>query len=172
MAQGLPLKPVPHLLVKSPFHTSTHHSFTLRLSSRYQSTMAPHHHRIPSISSDHKATKPHLKHPTFGHLPLSTSGPLDCSLKGTALLSNPYYNKGAGFPAEERKQFKLTGRLPQNVQTLDQQVKRAYEQYCSRHDDLAKNTFMTSLASQNLVLYFRVSRISGPGVCLYVVALP
>lgn len=112
------------------------------------------------MSSHHKQNKPHAKHPQFGHLPLSTSGPQDCALTGSALLNTAYLNKGAGFPAEERKEFKLTGLLPQNVQTLDQQVKRAYEQYSTRKDDLAKNTFMTSLAEQNEVLYFRVSGFS------------
>jgi malate dehydrogenase (oxaloacetate-decarboxylating) len=121
---------------------------------RRQFIMSSHHH---SISSIHKATKLEEKHPRFGHLPLSTSGPQDCALIGTALLNTPYFNKGAAFPAEERKQFKLTGLLPQNVQTLDQQVKRAYQQYSSRQDDLAKNTFMTSLFEQNQVLYYRVS---------------
>jgi hypothetical protein len=110
------------------------------------------------MSSHHKETKPNEKHPKFGNLPLSTSGPQDCALTGTALLNTPYLNKGAAFPPEERKTFKLTGLLPQNVSTLDQQVKRAYQQYSTRADDLAKNTFMTSLASQNEVLYFRVSR--------------
>lgn len=43
------------------------------------------------------------------------------------------------------------------MQSLDQQVKRAYQQYSSRKDDLAKNTFMTSLKEQNEVLYFKVS---------------
>jgi malate dehydrogenase (oxaloacetate-decarboxylating) len=114
-------------------------------------------HFTRRMSSYHKETKPHEKHPKFGHLPLSTSGPQDCALTGSALLNTPYFNKGAGFPAEERKQFKLTGLLPQNVQTLDQQVKRAYQQYSTRKDDLAKNTFMTSLGEQNEVLYFRVS---------------
>jgi malate dehydrogenase (oxaloacetate-decarboxylating) len=112
------------------------------------------------ISSTHKATNPNLKHPKFGHLPLCTSGPQDCALRGSALLATPYFNKGAAFSAEERKEFALTGLLPQNVQTLDQQVKRAYDQYCSRQDALAKNTFMTSLAVQNQVLYFRVSVLS------------
>jgi hypothetical protein len=109
-------------------------------------------------SSPHKATNPDTKHPKFGHLPLSTSGPQDCAQVGTALLNTPYFNKGAGFPPGERQLFKLTGLLPQHVSTLEQQVKRAYQQYSSRKDDLAKNTFMTSLAEQNQVLYFRVSR--------------
>lgn len=108
------------------------------------------------MSSEHKQTSPNEKHPRYGHLPLSTSGPQDCALVGSALLNTSYFNKGAAFPAEERKNFKLTGLLPQNVQTLEQQVKRAYQQYSSRQDDLAKNTFMTSLAEQNQVLYYKV----------------
>jgi hypothetical protein len=115
-------------------------------------------HVTRQMSSHHKETKPDEKHPKFGNLPLSTSGPQDCALTGTALLNTPYLNKGAAFPPEERKTFKLTGLLPQNVSTLDQQVKRAYQQYSTRADDLAKNTFMTSLVEQNEVLYFRVSQ--------------
>jgi malate dehydrogenase (oxaloacetate-decarboxylating) len=115
--------------------------------------------RDPHISSAHKATQSEAKHPKFGNLPLSTSGPQDCALRGTALLATPYFNKGAAFTAEEREEFNLTGLLPQNVQTLDQQVKRAYDQYKTRSDPLAKNTFMTSLAIQNQVLYYRVSTL-------------
>ena len=137
----------PHFLTNQLYHLSP--SLNI-LSKRTKATMSSHH----------KQTNPHAKHPQFGHLPLSTSGPQDCALTGSALLNTAYLNKGAGFPPEERKEFKLTGLLPQNVQTLDQQVKRAYEQYSSRKDDLAKNTFMMSLAEQNEVLYFRVSGFS------------
>ncbi|EPE24681.1 Aminoacid dehydrogenase-like, N-terminal [Glarea lozoyensis ATCC 20868] len=108
------------------------------------------------MSSTHKQTRPHEKHPQFGHLPLSTSGPLDCALVGSALCNSPHFNKGAGFTAEERRTFKLTGLLPQNIQSLDQQVKRAYQQYSTRQDDLAKNTFMTSMKNQNEVLFYRL----------------
>ncbi|KXJ96151.1 hypothetical protein Micbo1qcDRAFT_231255 [Microdochium bolleyi] len=92
----------------------------------------------------------------FAHLPLSTSGPVDCAVEGTVLLNTPYLNKGSAHTAEERDKFNLSGLLPQRVQTLDQQVARAYEQYSGRTDDLAKNTFMTSLKDQNLVLYHRL----------------
>jgi malate dehydrogenase (oxaloacetate-decarboxylating) len=94
--------------------------------------------------------------PRFAHLPLSTSGPIDCALTGAALLNTSYLNKGSAFPAEERRQFNLTSLLPQAVQTLDQQVKRAYQQYSTRSDDLAKNTFLESLQTQNEVLYYKV----------------
>jgi len=93
----------------------------------------------------------------FGHLQLATSGPQACPLKGSALLNSPFYNKGAAFPADERAAFKLTGLLPTNVSSLEVQSKRAYRQYASLDDNLAKNTFMTSLAEQNSVLYFKVS---------------
>jgi malate dehydrogenase (oxaloacetate-decarboxylating) len=92
----------------------------------------------------------------FGHLPLSTSGPLECALKGTVLLNHPYFNKGSAFTADERRDFELSGLLPPSVQTLEQQVQRAYEQYSAQPDDLAKNTFLTSMKEQNEVLYFKV----------------
>ncbi|KAE9973751.1 hypothetical protein BLS_003446 [Venturia inaequalis] len=96
------------------------------------------------------------KHPHFGHLPLSTSGPQECALTGQALLRDPYMNKGTGFTAAERKEFKLHGLLPSNVQTLEEQVERAYEQYTSRSSDILKNSFMTSLKEQNEVLYYNL----------------
>jgi hypothetical protein len=94
--------------------------------------------------------------PQFSHLPLSTSGPIDCAVTGTALLNTPYLNKGSAFPPDERRKFNLTGLLPAREQTLEQQVTRAYQQYSTRPDDLAKNTFLTSLKNQNEVLYYKV----------------
>ncbi|CBX91232.1 similar to NAD-dependent malic enzyme 2 [Plenodomus lingam JN3] len=96
------------------------------------------------------------KNMRFGHLPLSTSGPQETSLTGNALLRTPYFNKGSAFTKEERSTFKLHGLLPTNVQTLEEQAKRAYAQYRSRPNDLAKNTFMSSLKEQNEVLYYRL----------------
>lgn len=80
--------------------------------------------------------------------------------QGTALLTSPYYNKGSAFPPDERREFKLLGLLPPNVQPLESQVKRAYEQYSSCQDALTKNTFMTSLKDQNIVLYYKVHDFS------------
>lgn len=52
--------------------------------------------------------------------------------------------------------FKLHGLLPPNIQTLKEQVQRAYEQYSSRPNDLAKNSFMTSMREQNEVLFYKL----------------
>jgi malate dehydrogenase (oxaloacetate-decarboxylating) len=92
----------------------------------------------------------------YAHLPLSNEGPVPVFLTGHALLTHPAYNKGTAFTQAERKEFNLHGFLPTNVQTLDEQVKRAYEQYSSRDSDMAKNTFMTSMSEQNTVLFYRL----------------
>ncbi|ROT39472.1 NAD-dependent malic enzyme [Sodiomyces alkalinus F11] len=99
--------------------------------------------------SSQKATK-------YSHLPLSTTGPIDCAVIGTALLNTAYFNKGTAFPPDERRQFELTGLLPQSVHTLEQQVKRAWEQYSAMTDDLSRNTWMASMKEQNEVLYFKL----------------
>jgi malate dehydrogenase (oxaloacetate-decarboxylating) len=94
--------------------------------------------------------------PKFSHLPLSTSGPIECQLSGAELLNDPVFNKGTSFPPDERRTFNLTGLLPAAVHTLEQQAKRAWHQYLSRPDDLARNTFLTSMKEQNEVLYYKV----------------
>ncbi|KAF7555418.1 hypothetical protein G7046_g6568 [Stylonectria norvegica] len=113
------------------------------------------HLQISKYLSD-VAMSPEKPPSKFGHLPLSTSGPIDCALTGTAILNTPYLNKGSAFLPQERRDFDLTGLLPQGLQTLDQQVKRAYQQYSTRDGDLAKNTFLTSLKGQNEVLYYKL----------------
>ena len=112
-----------------------------------------------SVPALHRAHSTMAGKSKFSQLPLHTSGPLECALKGTVLLQHPYFNKGSAFSAQEREDFELTGLLPPRVQTLEQQIQRAYQQYSTRADDLAKNTFLTSMKEQNEVLYFKVRRL-------------
>ena len=92
----------------------------------------------------------------FAHLPLSTSGPQDCALTGSALLRNPYLNKGSAFPEDERNTFELSGLLPKKTNSLEDQVSRAYDQYNTHRTPLGKNSFMASMKVQNEVLYYRL----------------
>lgn len=94
--------------------------------------------------------------PKFTNLTRSTSGPQECALTGAALLQCPYFNKGSGFPQHERETFSLVGLLPSRINTLDEQARRAYEQYQNCGTALAKNTFLTSLKDQNEVLFYRL----------------
>jgi phage tail protein X len=54
------------------------------------------------------------------------------ALRGDELLNNPRFNKGTAFTVAERKEFGLTGRLPYQVNTLDEQCERAYLQLQGR----------------------------------------
>ena len=86
----------------------------------------------------------------------STSAPQECALTGSALLQTPYFNKGSAFTKEEREEFDLNGLLPHQVNSLQDQVARAYDQYNTHRTPLGKNTFMTSMKEQNHVLYYRL----------------
>jgi malate dehydrogenase (oxaloacetate-decarboxylating) len=109
---------------------------------------------INSLDLDERYKK--HKRPFFGNLILSTSGKLEYALTRVTLLHNPYFNKDSAFSTEERGTFNLHGLLPSNVETLDEQVQRAYHQYSTRENDLSKNTFMTSLRLQNEVLFYKL----------------
>jgi hypothetical protein len=74
--------------------------------------------------------------------------------RGDAVLSSPRWNKGTAFTSDERKAFGLVGRLPYQVDTLDQQCDRAYQQLQDRESPLRKNSFLQSLKDQNWVLYY------------------
>lgn len=89
---------------------------------------------------------------------LSIEGPIECDLRGFQLLNSPIFNKGSAFTIEERKAFGLLGLLPSQVNTLDEQVDRAYRQFQYLKTPLAKNDFCTSMRIQNKVLYYELVR--------------
>ncbi|MDP4106848.1 MAG: NAD-dependent malic enzyme [Bacillota bacterium] len=78
------------------------------------------------------------------------------TLKGKEVLSNPFLNKGTAFTNEEREDLGLDGLLPPQVLTLDEQVKRVYEQYSMRTTDLFKNGVLYDLYNRNVVLFYRL----------------
>ena len=52
--------------------------------------------------------------------------------RGMDLLDTPLLNKGTAFTDGERTQFGLHGLLPPHVETLEEQVLRAYERMRER----------------------------------------
>ncbi|WP_040975560.1 NAD-dependent malic enzyme [Necropsobacter massiliensis] len=72
------------------------------------------------------------------------------------IINNPLTNKGTAFTLEERAQLGLTGRLPAAVETLDQQVTRAYKQLSSYEKDIEKYIFLDQLHNRNEILYYRL----------------
>ncbi|ODV81880.1 mitochondrial malate dehydrogenase [Suhomyces tanzawaensis NRRL Y-17324] len=89
---------------------------------------------------------------------LSIEGPIECDLQGFQLLNSPIFNKGSAFNKEERSAFGLNGLLPAQINSLDEQVERAYAQFSYLKSPLAKNDFCTSMRIQNKVLYYELVR--------------
>lgn len=106
-------------------------------------------------SKDHSPFTTHRTFPLNSHyISCFTINDFASKSQGTALLQTPYLNKGTAFSSHERTTFNLHGLLPAQVNTLAEQVARAYDQYNNHRTALDKNTFMTSMKEQNEVLYY------------------
>ena len=75
---------------------------------------------------------------------------------GMDLLDRPLLNKSTAFTEEERKKFGLHGLLPPQVESLDEQVARAYEAYRHKDDDLERHIYLRALQDTNEVLFYRL----------------
>lgn len=82
---------------------------------------------------------------------------LETSLSGKPLLTAAQLNKGTAFTEEERRAFKLLGKLPYRVETLDEQVARAYRQYSAYDNcDLQRNIYLNNLHDKNQVVFYKL----------------
>ena len=60
--------------------------------------------------------------------------PLYTHYAGPGLLETPLLNKSAAFTREEREAFNLLGLLPPRFESMEDQVKRSYLQFCAFYD--------------------------------------
>lgn len=81
---------------------------------------------------------------------------IETSLTGKPLLTTPQLNKGTAFSLDERHLFKLVGKLPARVETLDEQVKRCYAQFKSYKGNLNRNLYLNDLHDTNQVLFYKM----------------
>lgn len=81
---------------------------------------------------------------------------IETTLRGKEILGAPMLNKGVAFTKEERKTLGLEGLLPPMTLTLDEQAKRAYEQFLAQADNLGKNVYLNDLQNRNAVLFYRL----------------
>ena len=75
---------------------------------------------------------------------------------GTEVLDLPILNKGTAFSEEDRSALGLHGLLPPHVETLDEQVTRAYEAYKRKDDDVERHIYLRALQDTNEVLFYRL----------------
>ena len=86
----------------------------------------------------------------------SPSQPVRTSLRGAALLADPYLNKGTAFSLEERRELQLEALLPCQVETLQQQVERCREALDAMGSDLERYGWLQSLRERNITLFHRL----------------
>ena len=79
---------------------------------------------------------------------------LSTPLRGGALLENPLLNKGNAFSETERRDLGLIGLLPPHVETLDEQVERAYAALGQETSELAKHIYLRALQDTNETLFY------------------
>jgi malate dehydrogenase (oxaloacetate-decarboxylating) len=72
------------------------------------------------------------------------------------LLNHQGWNKGTAFTEEERHELGLHGLLPPYVETLEEQLVRAYEAYQRKDDDLERHIYLRALQDANEVLFYRL----------------
>lgn len=75
---------------------------------------------------------------------------------GPTLLEMPLLNKGSAFDADERVAFNLIGLLPETVESIEEQVDRAYHQYQACTTDLDRHIFLRAIQDDNETLFFRL----------------
>lgn len=81
---------------------------------------------------------------------------IETSITGRHLLCTPQLNKGTAFTHEERRVFELHGTLPNRVETLDEQMKRAYIQFSAYTCRLQQNIYLLNLHDKNQILFYKL----------------
>ncbi|QPR26647.1 NAD-dependent malic enzyme [Edwardsiella hoshinae] len=84
--------------------------------------------------------------------------PLYIPYAGPILLEFPLLNKGSAFSEEERNNFNLNGLLPEAIETIEEQVARAYRQFCDIQSDTAKHIYLRNIQDTNETLFYRLLR--------------
>jgi malate dehydrogenase (oxaloacetate-decarboxylating) len=76
--------------------------------------------------------------------------------RGMDLLNRQELNKGTAFTEEERSKLGLHGLLPPYIESLDEQVVRAYRAYKLKDDDLERHIYLRALQDTNEVLFYKL----------------
>ncbi len=90
------------------------------------------------------------------HSKESKERPVYIHYSGQALLETSLLNKDCAFSKEERRQFNLQGLLPEAIETIEQQVDRAYQQFSQFANDLDKHIYLRNIQDANETLYYRL----------------
>jgi malate dehydrogenase (oxaloacetate-decarboxylating)(NADP+) len=77
------------------------------------------------------------------------------SASGSALLRDPFLNKGTAFTEEERDNGRLRGLLPPRVLSMEAQAGKVLQNFSEKATDLEKYLYLISLQDENTSLFYR-----------------
>ncbi|NAR70020.1 NAD-dependent malic enzyme [Acinetobacter haemolyticus] len=86
--------------------------------------------------------------------PIKIKKPLYIPYAGNALLELPLLNKGSAFTEDERERFNLHGLIPNNIENIEEQTQRSYQQYLSFGSDLNKHIYLRNIQDTNETLFY------------------
>lgn len=72
------------------------------------------------------------------------------------VLHDPFWNKGTGFPLEERDALGIRGLVPPSFYTLQEQADKVFESVMERPTQLDRWQALQALQDRNETLYFKV----------------
>jgi malic enzyme len=87
---------------------------------------------------------------------IASGRPASIDVRGPALLGDRLLNKDLAFSLEERLAFGVTGLLPAQIMTIDQQVDLELEHLRRKSDDLERYIGLAALQDRNATLFYRV----------------
>jgi malate dehydrogenase (oxaloacetate-decarboxylating) len=88
--------------------------------------------------------------------PLTGEKYINVPLTGQQLVEQPIYNKGSAFTEQEREELGLYGILPRHSSTMNEQLRRTYENYSLKTSPIEKFIFLLGLLDRNETLLYRL----------------
>lgn len=93
---------------------------------------------------------------------------LSTSLRGAQILQNPRFNKSTAFTQKERDLLGLNGLIPSHISTLEEQLKRCYQNFNKKRTPLGKYVFLNSLLNSNESLFYQFAALYPAEILPYI----
>jgi malate dehydrogenase (oxaloacetate-decarboxylating)(NADP+) len=78
------------------------------------------------------------------------------ALTGRPCLTDSLTNRGTAFTADERRRWRVEGRLPPRVESLEEQTARVVANVRAKADPLERYRYLSAVQSENEILFYRV----------------
>jgi len=90
------------------------------------------------------------------------------SLRGIQILQNPRLNKSTAFTQQERDALGLNGLIPSHVSSVEEQLKRCYQNFNKKRTPLGKYVFLNTLLNSSEFLFFQFAALYPSEILPYI----